>query len=165
MGGLAEPLNPCCQTSAATAHQLGFLQALLLCRQTHCCCGRRAALTKEDQWSLQPYTNSLYSGFRPALLSLFNHISPTWVTSLSLSEEGVTSHYHLFPMVRSPFSFGVHTSHIFTGLYSIPVRHLNEQLPEGRIQKKSSHCLPFLPTQCLASPLLLALWHLSSFHP
>lgn len=92
--------------------------------------------SKADLQSLQPYTNSLNSSFRPAALSLFQHISLIWVISPPLSQEGVTT-------TSSPWwchilAFGVRTSQIFTGVYNIPAHHLSEWLSEGGIQKMAA---------------------------
>lgn len=60
--------------------------------------------SKEDLQSLQPYTNKLNSGFKPAELCL-SHQSYSGDESSTVSGSA-TSYYHLFPMMMSLLSFG-----------------------------------------------------------
>lgn len=98
MGQVAEPSKPCCQTSAVTGISSDYQYRQQQLRDL------------QVQRNILHLTLSLNAGFKPAALSLFQDISPVWVKSLSLSQEGVTRYYQLFPMLVSLFSFGVRTS-------------------------------------------------------
>lgn len=126
MGELFEPLHPCWQISAVTADQLGLLLLVHKQRQAVarkiCSCKVRfvVSATLHQQLKLRFKTGRT--------IPLPAHQSYLGGKSFPLSGRG-HHHYSLFPMVMS---------HLFTGVYSTPVQHLTEWLPESGIQRRHS---------------------------